>query len=125
MSDLAHVFWVDNTPVGGDLVDLREGEVANPAECQFMSGVASSEFSIGFRVYHIQGVDHAGNCDSNSFMHNYSIRWKRGLNGNHGYLPHALSETDNHTDVGETGPPAESGKESFGNMLTDGSTGLN
>ena len=72
-ADAAHVFWVDNTPVGGDIVDLRKNGIPNTAECQFMTDVASSTFAIGFRAFHVHGVEHAGNGDDNSFMWHYGI----------------------------------------------------
>lgn len=122
-ADAAHVFWVDNTPVGGDIVDLRKGLFPNTGECQFLTGTKDSTFSIGFRAYHVHGVDHAGNGDKNSFMEGYSIRWTRGLNGSTGVLGASPAGGDNHTDVGETGDPAASGTNTFEEMLTrsDGS----
>ena len=117
-ADIAHVFWVDNTPVGGDIVDLRQNGVINTAECQFMTGSAADTFAIGFRAFHVQGVEHAGNGDDNSFMWHYNIRWQRGLNGNTGYLGPAPSGGTNHTDVGETGGAVSSGSQTFETMLT-------
>jgi hypothetical protein len=118
-ADAAHVFWVDNTPVGGDIVDLRKNGVANTSQCQFMTGPAASTFAIGFRAYHLHGVEHAGNGDGNSFMWHYGIGWQRGLNGNSGALGPAPSGGNNHTDVGETGGAVSSGSETFQTMLTD------
>lgn len=116
-ADAAHVFWVDNTPVGGDVVDLRKNGVANTAECQFMTGAASATLAIGFRAYHVNGVEHAGNGDDNSFMWRYGISWQRGLNGPTGSLGPAPSGGNNHTDVGETGAAVTSGSETFANLL--------
>ncbi|HVK98606.1 MAG TPA: hypothetical protein VM553_02280, partial [Dongiaceae bacterium] len=118
-ADAAHVFWVDNTPVGGDIVDLRKSGIANTAECQFMSGTANSTFAIGFKAFHLHGVEHAGNGDDNSFMWRYGITWQRGLNGDTGTLGPAPSGGNDHTDVGETGGPVSSGSETFGNMLDE------
>jgi len=120
-ADAAHVFWVDNTPVGGDIVDLRKDDVPNTAECQFMSGVDTTTLAIGFRAYHVNGVEHAGNGDDNSFMWHYAISWQRGLNGSTGSLGPAPSGGNNHTDVGETGLPVSSGSATFADML--GGTG--
>jgi hypothetical protein len=117
-ADAAHVFWVDNTPVGGDIVDLRKNGVENTNECQFMTGTAASTFAIGFRAYHVHGVEHAGNGDADSFMWQYGISWQRGLNGSSGTLGPAPSAGNNHTDVGETGPAVASGSETFQTMLT-------
>jgi hypothetical protein len=117
-ADLAHVFWVDNTPVGGDIVDLRKNGIVNTAECQFMTDTAGSTFSIGFRAFHVHGVEHAGNGDDNSFMWHYGITWQRGLNGNTGTLGPAPSGGTNHTDVGETGGAVTSGSKTFETMLT-------
>ncbi|MGH8613913.1 MAG: hypothetical protein ACREYF_18300 [Gammaproteobacteria bacterium] len=64
-ADTAHVFWVDDTPVGGDIVDLRKNGIANTAECKFMTqdkGTTGSTFAIGFRAFHVHGVEHAGNA---------------------------------------------------------------
>ena len=117
-ADAAHVFWVDNTPVGGDIVDLRKNDIINTAECQFMSDVASSTFAIGFKAFHVHGVEHAGNGDNNSFMWHYGITWQRGLNGSTGTLGPAPSGGTNHTDVGETGGAVSSGSQTFATMLT-------
>lgn len=116
-ADAAHVFRVDNTPVGGDIVDLRKDGTANTAECQFMSGSGASTFSIGFRAYHVNGVEHAGTGDDNSFMWRYAITWQRGLNGSTGALGPAPSGGTDHTDVGETGGAVASGSETFANLL--------
>ena len=125
-ADAAHVFWVDNTPVGGDIVDLRKDGIVNTAECQFMSDTADSTFAIGFKAYHVHGVEHAGNGDDNSFMWHYGITWQRGLNGNTGTLGPAPSGGNNHTDVGETGGAVASGSQTFETLLTktlpDGTT---
>jgi hypothetical protein len=116
-ADAAHVFWIDNTPVGGDIVDLRQNGFANAAECQFMAGAADNTFAIGLRAYHVHGVEHAGNGDDNSFMQRYDISWQRGLNGPAGALGPAPSGGNNRTDVGETGGPVCSGSETFANLL--------
>lgn len=116
-ADLAHVMWIDNTPVGGDIVDLRLNHVANTAECQFLTGTGTSRFSIGLRAYHVHGVEHAGNGDDNSFMWKYGISWQRGLNGPTGTLGFAPSGGTNHTDVGETGDAVESGDATFQSLL--------
>ncbi len=117
-ADAAHVFWVDNTPVGGDIVDLRKNGVANTDECQFMTGTETSTFAIGFRAYHVHGVDHLGNGDADSFMWKYGISWQRGLNGSTGTLGPAPSGGNDHTDVGEAGLAVSSGSETFKTMLT-------
>jgi hypothetical protein len=108
-ADCAHIFWVDNIPVVGDIVDLRKNGAANSDECQFMKGPGTDQFSIGYRAYHVNGVS-----NSNSFMYYHAISWQRGLNGPTGSLAPAVSAT---TDAGEGGPPAQSGSESFVNML--------
>lgn len=116
-ADMAHVFWIDNTPVGADLVDFRQNGNPNTDECQFMTGTESNTFAVGFRAYHVNGVENAGNGDSNSFMWKYSIRWQRGLNGDTGTLGPAPAGGTNHTDVGETGGPVSSGTATFGSLL--------
>lgn len=118
-ADAAHVFWLDNTPVGGDIVDLRQNGVANSAECQFMTQLpgTTSQFAIGFKAYHVNGVEDTGLNDSNSFMWRYDIGWQRGLNGATGALGPAPSAGNNHTDVGENGVAVPSGSASFASML--------
>lgn len=116
--DLSHVFWVDNTPVVADIEDLRMGGVRNMDECQFMVASGATTFSIGFRAYHVNGVDDAGNGDANSFMKNYSIGWQRGLNGSTGVLGPAPLYGDDHHDVAETGLAESSGSMTFTQMLT-------
>lgn len=118
-ADMAHIFWIDNTPVGADLVDFRQNGIPNTDECQFMTGTESDTFAVGFHAYHVNGVEHAGNGDSNSFMWKYSIRWQRGLNGDTGSLGPAPSGGNYHTDVGETGGPVSSGTATFGSMLDE------
>ena len=81
-ADCAHVFRINNTPVVGDIVDLRKDHAASTDECQFISGPAGTTFSVGFRAYHIAGVTSGGGpADTNSFMRQYTITWQRGLNG--------------------------------------------
>lgn len=118
-ADAAHVFWLDNTPVGGDIVDLRQNGIANSAECQFMTQLpgTTSNFSIGFRAFHVNGVEDTGLNDSNSFMWKYDISWQRGLNGATGSLGPAPSGGNNHTDVGESGVAVPSGNATFASML--------
>ena len=127
-ADAAHVFWVDNTPVVGDIVDLRKNGEANRGECQFMTDTASATFGIGLRAFHVNGVEHAGDGDDNSFMASYGISWQRGLNGPTGTLGHAPAPAGgtDHTDVGETTASVSSGTRTFEEMLTrtnsDGTT---
>lgn len=112
-ANLAHVFWVDNQKVVGDIVDLRNNGTPNTDECQFMTGPSEvrpgsgARFSIGFRAYHVHGV-----APSGTFMQSYSISWHRGLNGPSGTLDTGT------TDQGE--PPAvqaESASASFTDLL--------
>jgi hypothetical protein len=85
--DCAHIFWINNTPVEGDIVDLRRNGTPSTDECQFMSGPASTTFSAGFRAYHENGVTTGGGAgDTNSFMARYTLTWQRGLNGPYGTL---------------------------------------
>ncbi|MEO7578247.1 MAG: hypothetical protein ABIT83_11620 [Massilia sp.] len=52
IADAAHQRSIDNTPVSGDIVDLRNGGVINTGECQFMSGPGSTAFGVGIRADH-------------------------------------------------------------------------
>lgn len=86
-ADCAHVFHINNTPVVGDIVDLRKNNIPNSGECQFMSGPAGTQFSVGFRAYHVDGVTTGGGPgDTDSFMAGYSLSWQRGLNGPSGSI---------------------------------------
>ncbi|MCB9358182.1 MAG: hypothetical protein H6505_06375 [Calditrichaeota bacterium] len=75
---LAHVFWVDNRPVYADIEDLRYQGDASGDECQFMSGTASTRFSVGFRAFHRTANSLFA---PKTFMRSYSLDWHRGLNG--------------------------------------------
>jgi hypothetical protein len=108
-ADCAHLFWIDNKAVDGDIVDLRQNGLASSDECQFMTGTPSDQFSIGYRAYHVNGISNA-----DSFMYWHTIAWQRGLNGPSGNLAPEVSPT---TDAGESGPPAQSGSATFGAML--------
>ena len=93
-ADAAHVFWIDNTVVQGDIVDIRKDGTPSSDECQFISGPATTMVSVGFRAYHSRGVSNP----NNTFMYQYSLTWTRGLNGPSGSFASGTS------DVGE--PPA-------------------
>ncbi len=98
-ADCGHVFWINNRPVTGDIVDLRKDGVPNSDECQFLSGPGTTSLSVGFRAFHLNGVTTGGGAgDTNSFMAGYSLTWQRGLNG-----PTGTIETGT-ADQGETGP---------------------
>ncbi|MGL4543163.1 MAG: hypothetical protein ACRCUI_11695, partial [Polymorphobacter sp.] len=111
-ADCAHVFRISNTAVTGDIVDLRKDGNANTGECQFMSGpAATSQFSVGFRAFHADGVTTGGGLgDTNSFMAGYALTWQRGLNG-----PSGLIEAGS-ADKGEN-IEAESNRLDFSFML--------
>jgi hypothetical protein len=110
-ADCAHIFWVNNEPVVGDIVDLRKDGQPNSDECQFMSGDAATEFSVGFRAYHGKGVTTGGGPgDTNSFLRAYGLSWQRGLNG-----PSATLEVG-RSDQGELAVEP-SNSEDFGTML--------
>ncbi len=107
-ADAVSVFWVDNTPVQGDIVDIRRNGIPSTEECQFISGPEGTTVSIGFRAYHPHGVSNP----TNTFMMSYSLTWKRGLNGPSGTFAAGTA------DVGE--PPAapqQSGAVTVGQLL--------
>lgn len=110
--DCAHIFWVNNTPVAGDIIDLRKDHVPSSDECQFMSGPGNTTFSVGFSAYHVDGVTTGGGVgDTNSFMRGYGLTWQRGLNGPVGTLETGTS------DRGEPPSIAESNTLDFASML--------
>ena len=68
---LTHLFWWDNRPVVAKIVELVQDGVASTAECQFLVGTGTSDFSINYRAYHQQEL----------FHRHHAISWKRGLAG--------------------------------------------
>jgi len=107
-ADVVSVFWIDNTPVQGDIVDIRRNGIPSSEECQFISGSEGTNVSVGFRAYHPRGVSNP----SNTFMMSYSLTWRRGLNGPGGTFSAGTA------DVGE--PPAAaqpSGSLTIGQLL--------
>jgi hypothetical protein len=112
-ADCAHIFRVNNEAVVGKIENLRKDGAPNNAQCQFMSGNADTEFSIGFRAYHDKGVTIGGGLgDTNSFMRFYGISWQRGLGG-----PSESLESGT-ADQGEGGIE-ESNSATFGDMLDE------
>ncbi len=100
-ADCAHIFWVNNRPVVADIVNLKNGNVPNSGECQFMSGPADSTFSVEFSAYHADGVTTGGGAsDTNSFLRSWSISWQRGLNGPSGTLDSGTTDRGEPTPVG-------------------------
>ncbi len=107
-ADAVSVFWIDNTPVQGDIVDIRRNGVPSSEECQFISGTENTTVSVGFRAYHPRGVSNP----NNTFMMSYTLTWRRGLNGPGGTYAAGTA------DVGE--PPAApqaSGSLTIGQLL--------
>ncbi|QMW24135.1 hypothetical protein [Sandaracinobacteroides saxicola] len=117
--DCGHVFWINNRPVNGDIVDLRRNGTPSTDECQFMSGPGTTTVSVGFRAFHYDGVTTGGGAtDTNSFMAGYSLTWQRGLNGPSGGIENGTA------DQGETPlmsppvlPPEESNTLDFATLL--------
>lgn len=102
-ASLVHVLHIDNLPTYADIVDLRRNGVANTAECQFMTGRASTTFSAGFRAF-----------QANGFLHSYRLRYKRGLNGS--WTPLEIGNANQPASL-LSGSPAVSASETFGTML--------
>jgi len=67
---LTHMFHVDNIKCYGDIVDFRKNGVPSTAECQFIAGCATDNFSVGMYAFHVNG-----------FMSSYHLWYPRGLNG--------------------------------------------
>lgn len=110
-SDAAHAFWINNTPVSADLVDLRQNGNPNTASCQFMQGDPVTDFfSVGFKAYHNDTPSHP----TFSFLYNWALSWERGLNpppGGYGTLDSGTTEQGSGSTV------AQSAQLSFGAML--------
>jgi hypothetical protein len=114
---LQHLFWIDNLPVMADIVDLRKNGFAYGDECQFMTGLSDTKFSVGFRAFH-PTVD--STLPPETFMYYYTLWWHRGLNG-----PNATIETGgaNKPSNSIADPPAESNSQKFANMLDSSAVG--
>jgi hypothetical protein len=67
---LTHMFHVDNIKCYGDIVDFRRNGVPSTAECQFITGCGTDNFSVGMYAFHVNG-----------FMSSYNLWYHRGLNG--------------------------------------------
>ncbi len=105
---LTHVFWTDNLAVYGDIEDLRLNHNSSNEECQFLTGQGDSTFSTGFRAFHVNGPA------ANSFMWDWRLRWRHGLNGAWTALDYG---TQNVPAGLAGGPPQESATETFAVML--------
>ena len=108
-ADVAHLFWIDNQAVEGDIVDFRKNGVPSSEECQFISGPATTTVAVGFRAFHARGVLNP----TNTFMRSYALTWHRGLNGPSGLFASGTA------DVGEpaAGPPHVSSSLTIGQLL--------
>ncbi len=108
---LAHFFWVDNRPVYADIEDLRRNGVASGDECQFMTGRAGTQFSVGFRAFH-RTVN--SGVAPETFMYYYTMNWHRGLNG-----PTVTFETAgaNAPATLDVGAAQQSNTQTFAQML--------
>lgn len=102
---LTHMLWWDNRKADAEIVDLRKDHAPNTAECQFILGTASSNFSLGYRAYHPEPM----------FLLDHRLWWHRGLGTATGVL---TSPNPNPDNVGvPPNPPHESAQSSFGTML--------
>jgi hypothetical protein len=97
---LTHLLWWDNSPIDGAILQLRRNGAPSSAECQFLVGSASTQFSIDYEAWHPQALFHR--------FHN--IWWQRGLGGGSGDLDSL--NTSNVVPPGATSP-----SEDFGVML--------
>lgn len=73
---LTHMFWWDNRPSVGQIVDLRKDGGSSTDQCQFLVGPDNTTFSAGYRAYHQNPM----------FILNHTVRWRRGLGGPSGTL---------------------------------------
>ena len=49
---LTHMLWWDNRKAEAKIEDLRINGIENTAQCQFLVGNATTQFSVGYRAYH-------------------------------------------------------------------------
>lgn len=109
-AQLLHLLHFDNTKCFVDIVDLRQDGVVSVEECQFKTGTAASQFSVGYRAYQLNG-----------YMLSYHLTYQRGLNGTGLNGTGTLaSGTTNQPATMNVGPPAVSPSLSFGHMLGHG-----
>lgn len=99
---LTHLLWWDNRDLFANIDGLRKEGLVSDADCQFLLGVADSQFSIDYTAYHPEEL----------FQRDHKIHWKRGLSGGHGTL---LPLTPGN--VGYPPPPGTSPSKRFGEML--------
>lgn len=107
---LTHLFWWDNRPSVGTIVDLRKNGVASSAECQFLVGKDGATFSVGYRAYHPNPL----------FILNHVLWWRRGLGGPSGTLlnsPDNAGQPPAAAAVTPTTSPPASPAPTFANML--------
>lgn len=106
-ASVAHVLHIDNTSCLAKIEDLRKDGTPNTADCQFMTGSDGTQFSVGYRAYHV-----------NDFMRGWSLKYQKGLHGS----PVALDSggSANRPATAASGSPAVSASESYSVML-DGS----
>jgi hypothetical protein len=82
---LAHLIWVDNRPVHGNIGYFQSS--GGTQECQFIQALPTDSFSVGYYAYHAVMCDAAPSpVPSSSFMAGYSMGWEEGLNGPTGSL---------------------------------------
>ena len=111
---LTHMFWWDNRPMFAQVVDLRVGSDPNTSECQFLEGSPGTLLSVGYRAYHPNDMFHLS----------HNMYWRRGLGGPSGNLVLGnLPAGSNYNNVGQVGPPGESGTETFATMLGSSAVG--
>jgi hypothetical protein len=100
---LTHMFWWDNRRAQCQIVDLRKDHVPSTEECQFIGGVGSSQFSVGYRAYH----------PNHMFQLHHSMNWHRGLGTTWG----TIIASDPYNVGQPPAPPVDSPTTSFSTML--------
>ncbi len=100
---LTHMFWWDNRRAECQIVDLRKDHIPSTEECQFIDGVGSSLFSVGYRAYHPNPM----------FQLNHSMNWHRGLGGTWG----TIIAADPNNEGQPPAPPVDSPTTTFSTML--------
>jgi hypothetical protein len=111
---LTHMLWWDNRPMAAQIVDLRVSGNPNTSECQFLEASPGTLFSAGYRAYH----------PNEMFQWYHNMYWRRGLGGPWGNLVLGnLPAGSNYNNVGQVGPPGESGTDTFANMLGSSAVG--
>lgn len=94
---LVHVLWTNHNSCYASIEDLRLNGGASSEDCQFITGQAGDNISLGYRAYHEKGPP------AGTFMRYFNLQWQRGFNGT---LQPWVGGSANQPATLDAGPPA-------------------